>query len=105
MTMVLSVLRQFAAVIARELAEQYAEEVEAQPGRLFFPKHVHELSGLEPEAPDGLSLEHIRIAVARNEAAWQDATVDTAVTTLAVHVSRQIGRAALLERQILEKLK
>jgi hypothetical protein len=101
----LSMLRQFAAVIARELGEKYADEVEAQPGRLLFPKHVHELTSLEPDAPDGLSREHIELAVARNEAARREATVDTAVETLAVHVSQQIGRAALLERQILEKLK
>jgi len=104
MMMLLSLLRQFSAVIAREIGEKYSREVEAQPGRLFFPKRVHELRDLEPDSPDGLSLEFIRLAVAKNEAASREATVDTAVATLAVNIVRQIGRAALLERQILAKL-
>lgn len=103
--MLLRVLRQFAAVLCKELDSQYFEEVASQPGRLFFPKRVHELESPELEAPDGLSVEYIRLAVAKNEAMWRGTTVDSAVTTLAAHISQQIGRAMLLERHLVERLK
>ena len=102
--MLLRVLRQFAAVISRELSEQYSEDVATQPGRLLFPKHVHELDSGQQDAPDSLDIEYIRLAVARNETAWRDATVDTAVMTLGAQVSQQIGCAVFLERVILERL-
>jgi hypothetical protein len=103
--MLLRLLRQFAAVICKELDGQYFDEVRLQPGRLFFPKRVHELASLEGEAPNGLTLEYIRLAVAKNEAVWKGTPVDTAVTTLAAQVSQQICRAALIERQLIERLK
>ena len=103
--MLLRTLRQFAAVIAQELAERYAAELAAQPGRLFFPKNVHELGDLEPEAPDGLSMAYVRIAIAKNKALAAAAEVDSAVTMLAFHVTQQISRAVVLERRLLERLK
>jgi hypothetical protein len=103
--MMLRLLRQFAAVICKELDDRYSAEVEAQPGRLLFPKRVHDLGSLEPATPDGLSLAYIRLAAAKNEVAWNDTKVEGAVPTLAFHVSQQIGRAALLERRLVEKLR
>jgi len=103
--MLLRVLRQFAAVSDKELDSQYCGKVESQPGRLFFPKHVHELESVEPDAPDGLSVDYLRIAVARNESVWKGRIVDSAVTTLAAHISQQISRAVLLERHLVERLK
>lgn len=102
--MLLRLLRQFAAVISKELGNGYFEEVASQPGRLFFPKHVHQLESAEPETPDGVSLDYIRLAVAKNEAVWKETTVDTAVVILASHISYEIGWAALLERHIAERL-
>ena len=103
--MALRMLRQFAAVVAKELAEQYSAELAVQPGRLFFPKRVHELDEREGEAPDGLSLAYIRLAAAKNGARAATAEIDGAVNMLAFHISRQICRAAVLERRLLEKLK
>src|SRR5437764_9748701 len=102
--MLLPLLRQFAAIVARELAEHHAEDAAAQPGRLFFPKRVHQLAGREPDAPDGLSLEYLRLAVTRNTASGGNAAADTAVAALAARVSHEIGRAAVLERQLLDRL-
>ena len=103
--MPLRVLRQFAAIVCRELASDHAEEVGTQPGRLFFPKRVHDLGDRGIEAPDGLSIEYVRLAVVRNEAVWKDAAVDSGVATLATHISQQIGQSVLLERRIVERLK
>jgi len=103
--MLLQMLRQFAAIVAQELVERYAAELAAQPGRLFFPKNVHELGDLEPEAPDGLSTAYVRMAIAKNKTVATAADVDSAVTMLAFHVATQISRAVLLERRLLERLK
>ncbi|MGH9612356.1 MAG: hypothetical protein ACRD4P_04680 [Bryobacteraceae bacterium] len=100
----LQVLRQVAALIAEELRLRHREAVRLQPGRLFCPKLVHELESLEADAPDGLSPAYLELAVARNAAAWQDINSDSTVTILARQISQQLGRAALLERQLLEQL-
>ena len=100
--MLLRLLRQAAAVLRRELGTQYRDELVAQPGRLLFPKRIHELGSIEPDAPDGLSLDHIRLAVARNAAAEEGE--GSAVAALADHVTREIGEAVLLERRILARL-
>ncbi len=107
--MLLRMLRQFSAIVTQELAERYAAELAAQPGRLFFPKNVHELGDLEPEAPDGLSIAYVRMAIAKNKTLIAGgaaaAEVDSAVTMLGFHVAQQISRAVLLERRLLERLK
>lgn len=103
--MLLGLLRQVAAVLAKELAGPQAAEVAEQPGRALFPKRVHDLSVLDPDAPDSLDIAFVRMAAARNKAAWQEADVDTAVATLATHVTDEVGRAVLLERTIIERLK
>jgi hypothetical protein len=100
----LRLLRQISAVVAKELTAHYPVETGAQPGRIFFPKHVHELGPLEGEAPNGLSIEYVRLALAKNRRLSNSLSVDAPVTTLAVHVSEQIGQAVLLERRLLERL-
>jgi hypothetical protein len=103
--MLLRLLRQVSAVIAKELAGPHAAEMAAQPGRILFPKRVHDLGGLEPDAPDSLDVAFVRMAAGRNAAALKEVPVDTAVATLATHVTDEIGRAVLLERSIVELLK
>jgi hypothetical protein len=70
---------------------------------VFFPKRIHELSSVDNEAPDGLSIDYLVLALHLNNAAKPGGTPDLLDVLLST-VQVQIGHARLLEARLIEAM-
>ena len=93
--------------LSRHLAERLDDaggSVRAtQPGRLFFPKRIHELSPVDGDAPDGLSAGYLALAARLNGAATPAGTQDLLAVLLRT-VEAQITRARITEGCLIEAM-
>jgi hypothetical protein len=77
--------------------------LQAQPGRLFFPKHTHELSAVEGDAPGGLSADYMVLAARLNSRTTRVDVPDLLAVLLRA-VEAEITRARIVEARLIEAL-
>jgi hypothetical protein len=96
-------IRALAHELATRLSEAHERTLRSQPGRIFFPKRIHELNLVDGEAPDGLSPDYLALAARLNGAmvpTGRQDLVDVFLHTVEV----EITRARLLEARLIEAL-
>ena len=59
-------IRALAQHVAERLNDTGGSILQTQPGRLFFPKRIHELAAGEGDVPDGLSADYVALAARLN---------------------------------------
>jgi hypothetical protein len=89
---------------SRDLAERIgAVSVQAQPGRMFFPKRIHEVGPAEGDVPDGLAADYITLAGRLNGRKSQVGAPDLLAVFLHA-VEGEITRARATEARLLEAM-
>jgi len=96
-------IRALSRVLADQLNDADASVLRSQPGRLFFPKHIHELSQLEGNAPDGLGADYLALAARLNRRASPGGTPDLLAVLLHT-VEAEITRARIVEAHLIEAM-
>jgi hypothetical protein len=96
-------IRAVARELSHRLNDRYEGALRAQPGRVLFPKRMHQLSSVDGEAPDGLSIDYVALALQLNNAAKPAGTQDL-LDVLLRAVQAKIGCARLLEARLIEAM-
>lgn len=93
--------------LSRHLAERLNDVDgsvrQAQPGRLFFPKRIHELRPAEGDAPDGLSTDYMELAGRLNSGMTVAGNPDLLAVLLQT-VEAEITRARITEARLIEAM-
>ena len=96
-------IRALSRVLAEQLNDADGNVLRLQPGRLFFPKHLHELSHLEGNAPDGISADYVALAARCNSRASPGGMPDLLAVLLHT-VQAEITRARIVEARLIEAM-
>jgi hypothetical protein len=96
-------IRALSRILAERLNDADRNVLRSQPGRLFFPKHLHELSHLEGNAPDGFSADYVALAARCNSRASPGGTPDLLAVLLRT-VEAAITRARIVEARLIEAM-
>jgi hypothetical protein len=97
-------IRAFSRHLAEQLANTDLAALQAQPGRVFFPKRIHELGIGEGETPDGLSMNYLTLAAQLNRQAQSRKSGSDLLALLLRAVEMEITRARLAEGRLLQAL-